>query len=295
MSTPRFEEYVRRKTEAAVSAHLEGFATVRTPGNTDNLIAVGNAFTRPLFDGWFYRSTVADEADVPAVSVVFVQSLEGNTGADDPASLGGGDMDKHLIYEGLSRVDADAVLAGATTSREDDLVFSVWHPELVALRAALGRPRHPVQIVVTGRGDLNVNRALMFNEPSLPAIVLAGTASAPRLRDRLRDRPWVEVVDAGAPLDAARAMRELRARGIGVLSAVGGRQTASWLMRAGVVRDVYLTTSAQRGGEPDTPLYEGPPLAQRMILEKRGLGREAGVRFEHLVLGSEAPDRQGVR
>ena len=33
-----------------------------------------------------------------------------------PSSLGGGDADKHLIYEGLSRVAADAVLAGAGRS-----------------------------------------------------------------------------------------------------------------------------------------------------------------------------------
>jgi hypothetical protein len=54
-----------------------------------------------------------------------------------------------------------------------------------------------------------------INEPSLRTIVLAGTASTPRLRHRLGDRPWVEVIDAGAPLDAVRAMRELHARGIG--------------------------------------------------------------------------------
>src|SRR2546422_1491631 len=120
-------------------------------------------------------------------------------------------------------------------------------------RAARGRTRHPAQIVVTERGELNVDRALMLNEPSLRTIVLAGTASAPRLRDRLRDRPWVEVIDAGAPLDAVRAMRELHARGIGVLSAVGGRQTATRLLRPGGRSDLYFTTSPQLGGEPGTP------------------------------------------
>ena len=49
---------------------------------------------------------------------VFVQSADGNTGARNPADLGGGETDKHLIYEGLSRVDVDGVLAGAATSGE---------------------------------------------------------------------------------------------------------------------------------------------------------------------------------
>ncbi|HEV8317601.1 MAG TPA: dihydrofolate reductase family protein [Vicinamibacterales bacterium] len=285
MSTPRFDAHARRKTEAALAAHLDGFETVREDAGTKRLIPVGNVFTRRLFDGWFFHSAVAPMSEVPIVSVVFVQSLEGHTGADDPGTLGGGDTDKHVIYEGLSRVDANGVLAGATTAREDDLVFSVWHPELVALRGALGRPRHPAQIVVTGRGELNMDRALMFNEPSLRTIVLAATASAPRLRDRLRDKPWVEVVDAGEPLDAVRGMRELHARGIGVLSVVGGRRTATWLLRAGVVSDLYVTTSSLSGGEPGTPLYDGPPLMKRLVLEKRGRRREAGVRFEHLLVG----------
>jgi riboflavin biosynthesis pyrimidine reductase len=284
VSTSRFDAYIRRKTDAAVSSHLEGFETVRANAGTGEMVAIENAFTRRLFDGSFYRSTGALDDDIPATSLVFVQSLDGNTGADDPASLGGGETDKHLIYEGLSRVDADGVMSGAATAREDELVFSVWHPELATLRAARGRPRHPTQIIVTERGRLDVYRALVFNEPSLRTILLAGTAAVSPLQEKLRDRSWVEVVDAGAPLDAVRAMRELRARGIGVLSVVGGRQTATWLLRAGVVRDIYLTTSAQTGGDPDTPFYEGPPLSPRVVLEKRGRGREAGVKFEHLIV-----------
>ena len=70
---------------------------------------------------------------------MFVQSLDGNTVADDPSDLGGGDTDKHLIYEGLSRVAADAVMAGAATVAGGKIVFSVWHPELVRLRSALGK------------------------------------------------------------------------------------------------------------------------------------------------------------
>ena len=83
------------------------------------------------------------------MSLVFVQSRDGNTVADNPSTLGGGDTDKHLVYEGLSRVDADAVLAGAATARSERMVFSVWHPELVALRCSLGHRRHPAQVVVT--------------------------------------------------------------------------------------------------------------------------------------------------
>jgi len=43
-------------------------------------------------------------------------------------SLGGGATDDHVVFEGLSRVAADAVLAGARTVHGGNNVFSVWHP-----------------------------------------------------------------------------------------------------------------------------------------------------------------------
>jgi hypothetical protein len=51
-----------------------------------------------------------------------------------------------------------------------------------------------------------------------------------------------------------------------------------------VVQDVYLTTSARDGGEPDTPYHEGPAPALERVLLKHGRGPERGVRFEHFVL-----------
>ncbi len=67
-----------------------------------------------MFDGLFYVSPPAGR-DVPSANLVFVQSRDGNTVTRDPSVLGGGEADTHLIYEGLSRVAADAVLAGART------------------------------------------------------------------------------------------------------------------------------------------------------------------------------------
>src|ERR1044071_9266941 len=145
----RFDRFAARKTAAALAARLTPLATEVEQPDAD-LEAVGNAWTRALFGGPWYMSP-PPSADLPSTSLVFVQSRDANTGADDPSALGGGATDKHLIYEGLSRVAVDAVLAGAETVRGSDVIFSVWHPELVALRAALGLPRHPVQIVATLR------------------------------------------------------------------------------------------------------------------------------------------------
>src|SRR5205814_9312477 len=145
-----FKRFSERKEREAIDAAIAPLVTEidRAPADA---IAIGNEWTRTLFDGSFYVSTPRSD-DLPSTSLVFVQSHDGNTGARNPATLGGGNADAHLIYEGLSRVAADAVLAGADTIRGGHLVFSVWHPELVRLRAAPGLPPHPVQIVATLRG-----------------------------------------------------------------------------------------------------------------------------------------------
>lgn len=248
------------------------------------MIAIGNGWSRRLFDGNFYRSPAASP-DLPAVSLVFVQSRDGNTASPNPSTLGGGDSDKHLIYEGLSRVDADAVLAGAGTTRGERMVFSVWHPELVPLRLALGHARHPAQVLVTAGEDLPIERGLMFEEPTLRVFVITLSGAVSSLRSRLRGRPWVEVIDGGSPISMTHALRQLHDRAIRVISAVGGRRTATTLFREGLVRDLYLTTSPIEGGEPKTPYYEGPPLALTRVLLKCGREEDAGVRFEHFTVG----------
>jgi len=281
----RFEKYCRNKTEAAIAAHLPGFATVEAPREPPpGMVAIGNDWSRRLFDGWFYRTEPVAARQVPALSLVFVQSADGNTGADDPITLGGGETDKHLLYEGLSRVDADAVLAGAATAASADIVFSVWHPELVRLRTGNGCSRHPAQLIVTESGNLPIDTALMYAEPSLRVLVITGPAGAARLAPRLSGRSWVEIIDAGQPVDLRSALRALYARGMRVISAIGGRRTADALLRAGSVAEIYLTTSGRPGGEPGTPFSSAPIPPHRVLVEKRGLGEESGVRFQHLLL-----------
>jgi riboflavin biosynthesis pyrimidine reductase len=134
---------------------------------------------------------------MPIISVVFVQSVGGNTEADDPSALGGGETDKHVIYEGLSRVSADAVMAGARNVRHGTVMFSVWHPELVELRRTFGKQRHPVQIVVTSSGELPIEDGLLFNAADVRVVILTANRAATTLAGRVRTRPWISVISSG--------------------------------------------------------------------------------------------------
>jgi riboflavin biosynthesis pyrimidine reductase len=274
-----FPRVVERKTREAAAAELPPMRTGMV-GAVAGLDPAGNEWTRRLFDGDFYQSPPRSE--IPATSLVFVQSSDGNTGARNPASLGGGDTDKHLIYEGLSRVAADGVLAGAETIRGSSVVFSVWHPELVALRTAMGLPRHPIQIVAT-IGGLKFDDTLLLNVPELPVIVISTAVWVELMKEELGRRPWIRTIAMGTPRDLPSAFRMLKSMGVARVSAIGGRTIARAMIDAGLIQDVYLTTSPRPGGEPDTPLYP-TPLDGTLVVRKHGTGREAGVIFEHLII-----------
>ena len=155
-------------------------------------VRIGTPWSRAGFGGQFYVRPL-EGTGLPTCSLVFVQSADGNTVAENPASLGGGVTDYHVVYEGLSRVAADAVLAGAGTVRGGKAVFSVWHPELVELRRTWSLPRHPTQIVTTMRG-VDLDQGLLFNTPDLHVVILTGSGGAMAMQESLDARPWIRVV-----------------------------------------------------------------------------------------------------
>src|SRR5689334_7164310 len=188
----RFQAFEKRKVAEALDARLEAFVDdpaveARVPSSYR---AIGNRWSETLFGGPFYLAP--DPSDRAGASLVFVQSSDGNTAADDPGELGGGLTDKHLVYEGLSRVAADAVLAGAETIRGGDMMFSVWRPEMVELRMGLGLRRHPVQIMATLRG-LTFD-TMLLNVPALEVVLLTVKEAADAMREPLATRPWIRVV-----------------------------------------------------------------------------------------------------
>jgi riboflavin biosynthesis pyrimidine reductase len=275
-----FAEFERQKTRAAAEAPIHPLTTTDTGPTRAHLRGIGNDWTRTFYDGDFRLFDAP--ADRPAISLVFVQSRDGNTGAANPAGLGGGPTDTHLLYEGLSRVAADAVLAGAGSAAGRTAFFSVWHPELTALRKQLGLPRHPAQVIVSQDGRVDADRTLLFNVPDVPVFVLAGSQCRDRCRSHFEQRPWVTVIplESGGLTDALTRLR--CEHGITRISAIGGRTTATSLIDAGLVQDLCLTTAPRDGGEPHTPFYIGThPPSFELIVRKRERDQAEPIIFEH--------------
>jgi riboflavin biosynthesis pyrimidine reductase len=272
MTNLGFEDYCRRKEQAALAAPLGGFTTLVEEAGGADLLSFGNEWTRRLFDGDFHRSAGPASPDLPSVSLI-VSEEAGAIGTTVP----------HLLHEGLTRVDADAILAGMGAASTPNPICSVWHPELVRLRADRGLPRHPVQVLVTDSGEVPVDDCFLFHEPSLKVVVVTRNSAVAKVRSKVRHCTWVEVLAAGDPLDLRLALTQLRARGIAVVSAVGGRRLSTTLLDAGLVTDLYITVREPASSASALAFYHGPPLVRRRLLSKAGRGAEGAVRFEHLV------------
>jgi hypothetical protein len=71
------------------------------------------------------------------------------------------------------------------------------------------------------------------------------------------------------------------------ISAIGGAVTATHLVDAGSIPDMYLTATSLEGGEPGTPWYCGRNPPQLMpITSKESQHRESRVVFDHCLLKS---------
>jgi len=273
----RFAALESRRTHES-AARLAPVRTIADRSSAASLRAIGSGWSRAAFDGAFFE-TPPDGA--LSTGVVFVRSRDGDTATRNPAALGGGAVDEHLIYEGLSRVAADAVVAGAGTLHPGAF-FSVWRPELVELRLALGLPRHPAQVVMSADGSVNPEDLLLFNLPEVPVYVVTSARGRQRLTGALDARPWVTAVVAPSLPEQFAA---LHAAGVHRLCSVGGRRSATELVDANLVNDVYLTTTNATGAEPGTPWYTGKRhLRMETVLVKEWDGAHGPVRFEHGML-----------
>jgi riboflavin biosynthesis pyrimidine reductase len=279
-----FAAFAARKSREAETASIAHLRTVEDRSAAFGCVQIGNGWSHEYYDGLFLLPARTEE-DLPCLSLCFVQSRDGNTGARNPDELGGGPTDKHLIYEGLSRVAADGVMAGATTAEGAGTFFSVWHPQLVALRQALGLPRHPAQIVLTGRGCVDLERTLLFNVPDVPVYIIATPGACERLEIAVARRASIELIpihggDLRTPLAYLR-----QTRSIARISCIGGRATATALLDAGYIQDLCLTTTARSAGEPGTPFYVGKKkLALDSMVRKRADDPEYPITFEHFAI-----------
>ena len=93
--------------ERATIHHL---VTIDDRSGSHALDTVGSRWTRALYDGPFHVPPLPSNSGLPGVSLVFVRSRDGNTGADEP----------HMSGDAFELVGEDPVQAVVLTCLDDD-------------------------------------------------------------------------------------------------------------------------------------------------------------------------------
>ncbi len=199
----------------------------------------------------------------PHVIGNFVTSLDGVVSLGIPGKAGGGEISGFNPHDrmvmGLLRAAADAVVIGAGTLRASspdhvwtaDYIYPPLADAYRELRAALGKPEPPLNVVVTGSGDIDLDRRL-FRSGAVPSLIVTTAAGAERLQVRDRDLPpsaRVEVVAEAAPL-CARAVLDAvgRTRKSELVLIEAGPRLMSDFFAERLLDELFLTLAPQVAG-----------------------------------------------
>jgi riboflavin biosynthesis pyrimidine reductase len=217
---------------------------------------------RELYDGDLQFRT--SNTSRPFVIANFVSTLDGVVsyeieGKSGGSTISGSDPSDRFIM-GLLRASADAVMVGAGTLR-DVSVKSLWTPEYVypdakhlyaEYRAALGKPEYPLLVIVSGSGQLELERAI-FRTPAMRTVVITTAAGKDELTRRgaaTLSSVEVHTLDPGDGGIAPDAMLQLLQSQYGVKTLLheGGPTLFGQFLAAEAVDELFLTLSPQIAG-----------------------------------------------
>ena len=194
--------------------------------------------------------------------MVFASTLNGKVTFLDPAVIKATFTD-YYFYREVSKVFTDAVVAGAETVRgspdQERFTMSLYDPELIAFRTqALRKPRHPLQVVITGSGNIATEQEYIFNLPEFKVAVFTTTKGATELSTHRFDNERVNVVSMGERIDF-RAIPTILRKEFAVerMLVIGGTSVASQFIDAGVIDEMFITSANTLGHGNARTFYEG--------------------------------------
>ena len=169
--------------------------------------------------------------DRPYLGLNMVASLDGKATLDWRTKGLSTEIDRRLFHH--LRTQADAVMVGAGTAREERYGRITKNDELREKRVAERLTPEALGVVVSGRLELPSDLPLL-NEPDQAVLIATGSkADLPGLGAHVE---YLRVGD-----DLPRLMAELHERGVRSVLCEGGPTLNSFLFAAGLVDELFLT------------------------------------------------------
>ncbi len=187
--------------------------------------------------------------DEPCLYANFVETLEGVVaipGMPNSNAFVAGESDADRFLMGLLRAFADVVLIGAGVLRASPRgtwqARSIYPPlegSYAELRESLGLPADGEVALVTGSGAIDPEHPVL----EAGAIVLSSEPGAERLRGRLPSAATIVTLGEGPRLAVSAVVDALHARGHRRILSEAGPHTFGELLSAGLVDELFLTSS----------------------------------------------------
>jgi len=227
----------------------------------------------------------------PYVISNFVTTLDGVVSLNTPGKTGGseigGKIQQDRAVMGLLRAVADAVVVGAGTLRA--VPRHLWTPQQIypplanayrELRARLGKSESPLNVVVTARGELDLNLPV-FSSARVRALIVTTAEGAQRLANRpLPPSTQLSLRGSSGSVSAHDVVDAIAALGRSDLILLeGGPVLLGDFLAERVLNELFLTLAPQIAGRNDTDGRPGlvagrefapsNPIWSRLIAVKR--------------------------
>ena len=194
----------------------------------------------------------------PYLAINMVSSLDGKATLDWRTKGLSTEVDRRLFHH--LRTQADAVMVGAGTAREERYGRMTKNDELSAKRVAEGRAAEALAVVVSGRLDLPGDLPLLNEREQAVLIATGSEADLPGLGAHVE---YARVGD-----DLPRLMAELDERGVRSVLCEGGPTLNSFLFAAGLVDELFLTLNPKvLGGAAALTMVAGRELVEPVELD----------------------------
>lgn len=155
------------------------------------------------------------------------------------------------------KAGADAIMVGIGTVLADDPSLTVKSPDRIGDRLSLGRPEHPIRIIVDSRGRTPPDAKILHKGPGKRIIAVSRAASGKCIKIL---SSHAEIITAGnEEVDLHALMEELGRQGIHRLMVEGGGTLIASLFRAGLVDQLSMFMgNIIIGGISAPTLADGP-------------------------------------
>lgn len=209
----------------------------------------------------YHRLPMPRHATRPHVVGNFVSSLDGVVSLGIPGQAGGGEISGFNAHDrmlmGLLRAVADAVVVGAGTLREASsrhlwtagYIYPPLADAFAELRAALGKPEPPLNVIVTASAEIDLDRRL-FQSGEAPSLVVTTASGARRLRERALP-PSVQVVASveTAPISMRAVLDAVQEASTSDLILIeAGPRLMGDILAEGLLDELFLTIAPQIAG-----------------------------------------------